>query len=320
MIKFEDMIETRMIKDTSDERGYSEGYYNNRVPISGYYLKAKKGSLLEGLEIFAKSKFKLEKDAENYVQEARIETYLALNEYYNNVGSESDSDEDVSAWVYKVVTNRLKNLSMSLKSSVSYYDWEKGEYIINNIIYLDKRNDDDSEEHLDVIMEIDNIKRAENSKSEFKIWLENNKEKCLTKKQIEYLNGEVVINDTSNENKIRKNIISRIDKNFHDDYICENRCYRLAKKLEEIQSLSKLYDEDEIATELIRLDSLEKEYVIDDILYENLDFEDCRNLTRVLNGETIEDLKFFTRIMQILIKKEKNILDKLKNYHFNLYI
>lgn len=303
MIKFEDMIETRMIKDTSDERGY--------------YLKAKKGSLLEGLEIFAKSKFKLEKDAENYVQEARIETYLALKEYYNNVGSEDDSEEDVSAWVYKVVTNKLKNLSMLLKSSVSYYDWEKGEYIINNIIYLDKRNDDDSEEHLDVIMEIDNIKHAENSKSEFKIWLDNNKTKYLTKKQIAYLNGDIIINDKGNESRMKQKILKRIDKQFHDDYILENKCNKLINQLEEIQKVSTLYNEDEIATELIRLDSLEKEYVIDDILYENLDFEDCRNLTRVLNGETIEDLKFFTRIMQILIKKEKNILDKLKNYDIN---
>ena len=302
MIKFEDMIEIRMIKDSDDR---------------GYYLKAKKGSLLEGLEIFAKSKFKLEKDAENYVQEARIETYLALNEYYNNVGSEDDSDEDVSAWVYKVVTNRLKNLSMSLKSSVSYYDWEKGEYIINNIIYLDKRNEDDTEDHLEVIMEIDNIKHAENAKSEFKIWLENNKTNCLTKKQIGYLNGEVVINDKGNESRMKQKILKRIDKQFHDDYILENKCNKLINQLEEIKKISLLYDENEIAAELIRLDSLEKEYVIDDILYENLDFEDCRNLTRVLNGETIEDLKFFTRIMQILIKKEKNILDKLKNYDIN---
>lgn len=320
MIKFEDMIEIQMIKDVKDERGYSEGYYNNRVPVCGYYLKAKKGSLLEGLEIFAKSKFKLEKDSENYAQEARVETWLALKEYYENIGCECDSDEEVSAWVYTVVTNKLKNLSMLLKSSVSYYDWEKGEYIINDIVYLDKRNEDDSEQKLNIIMEIENIKNAEKCESEFKTWLDCNKKNILTTKQIGYLNGEVIINDLSNEHKIRKNIISRIDRNFHDDYIIKNKIYKLSYKLEEIKRVSELLSEDDISNELIKLDYEEKEYIIDEILYENLKFEDCKNLTTILKGGKIKDSKFFIRILEILIKKEENIVEKLKNYHFNLYI
>lgn len=319
MLKIEDMLETRMVKDVTDERGYSEGYYNNRVPVYGYYLKAKKGSLLEGLEIYSKSKFKLEKDPENYAQEARLETWLALKDYYENVGNKNDSEEDVSAWVYKVVTNKLKDLSRKLKSSVSYYDWEKGEYIINDILYLDKTREDDSEKYLDIIMEIDNIKNSKKSESEFKIWLNNNKDRILTNRQIGYLDGSIMINN-KNESKIKNNIIKRIDNNFHENYIIENKIIKLNNMLDEIKRVSELLSESEISNELMKLDVEGKCYVIDDMLYQNLQFEDCKNLTNVLNGEKVEDVQFFNRILEILIKKENYLLEKLKKYDFRSYI
>lgn len=318
MVKLDKMVKLSKIKEG---KVYTPGYYYNRVPVSGLYINSKKGSLLEGLEIYAKSKFKLERDPENYAQEARLETWLALEKYYKEIGSKEDSKDKVNAWVYTVVKNRLDNLSKAAKSNVSYYDYEKEEYIINNILYLDKRNEDDCEEYLDVLMEIEEIKKSslEGAKSEFKVWLDRNKENLLTKKQIGYLEGEVIINDKGNISRIKKNIIKRIDKKFHDDYILENRIHKEEFKLKELTKITECYSSEEIRKVLVEMNSLDQDYVID-ILYNEMDIKDCKILTKILNGYEIENNRFFNKILSILLQKEQKVKENLKNYNLKLYI
>ena len=321
MVKIEDMLEVGMVKDVSDPRGYSEGYYHNRVPVHGFYLKAKKGSLLERLEIYAKSKFKLERDPENYTQDVRIEMWLALQKYYSEVGSANDGESKVNAWVYTVVKNKMDDLSKLAKSNVSYYDYEKEEYIINNIIYLDKRNEDDCEEYLNVIMEIEEIKKsiAEDSKSEFKIWLENNKDEILTKKQIGYLSGDVIINDKGNESRIKKNIIKRVDRYFHDNYILENRIKKEECKLNKIRKITECFEKKDISSELIKMSNEEDFYVID-ILYDNMELCDCKLLTSLISNNIELDDSFFNKILNILLQEEDKVNRIIKKYNSKSYI
>jgi hypothetical protein len=49
-IKIEDMLETKSVKDPNEESGFTLGCYVDRITLYGYYLKAKKGSLLERIE------------------------------------------------------------------------------------------------------------------------------------------------------------------------------------------------------------------------------------------------------------------------------
>lgn len=320
MLNIEDMLDVSMVKDTTDERKYSEGYYNNRVAVYGLYLKAKKGTLLEGLEIYAKSKFKLESDPENYAQEARLETCLALEKYYNSVCNKEDleDDEKAKAWVYTVVKNKLDNMSKAAKSNVSYYDYKKQDYIINNIIYLDKKSEEGSDEYLKVIMEIEDIKKSmsEKSKSEFKIWIDNNKSKILTKKQIGYLDGEIIVNDKGNEHRIKENIISRVDKSFHESYINDNRIKKYEENLNNIKKITECYTKEDICNNIKKMEYEDNYYVID-IIYKNIDFKYCKQFTSIINGDKVNNNRIFNEILKILIKKEEYLNKKIKTTTLN---
>lgn len=299
MINFDEMIEVVKVKEGKE---FVEGWYNDKKPVFGYKLRAKKGSLLDKVEIKSKAKFKLENDSENYVQEVRIILDDVIKKYYELHNCEDDNE--VAKWVHKVVDRRLINLARGLKGGNSYYDAEKEEYIINQIEYFEDYCDESILEY-----HINNIKEStiNNSKTEFLQWFEDNKHNILTKKQLDYLSNEIV--GLKNEKRLHRNIVKRVDKAYHDNSILENRKKKLIFKLNCVQDLLDCYDLKELKSLIIDMDSIDECYFVIDEIYKGLEFKDCKKITSVLKDECEIDKDLYYKLFNILINLEKKLKD-----------
>ena len=136
-VEIENMLECCHIKDANGENGYSEGIYADRVALNGFYLKAKRGSLLERIENMYVTKFQLENDVENFRSQARLELWLSINKYYDKFGF----DENVKADGFLYTDCRYKAMDMAklAKSNVSVCDRSTGKYHINKIESYEKK-------------------------------------------------------------------------------------------------------------------------------------------------------------------------------------
>lgn len=200
-------------KPILDNSEYVEGLYVDRKPIHGIYLEPISNTLLSDLEIKAKAKFKLERDSENYCQEVRFHYFKMLDKYIEKFGIPTNEKDELHMknYVAKGCLNELKNLSKKMKSNISYYDEEKGEFIIQKLISIGSK-DKFGEISLDTL-EYDiynkNINIA-NCCNDFQNWFNKNKSSILTKKQLDYLEDSTVV-DYSNKCRIEKNIRKRVD-------------------------------------------------------------------------------------------------------------
>lgn len=222
----DNLLEVGTVKE---EDGYVLGYYNNRVPVYGLYLKPKKDSILERVEIMAKGKFKLEADSENYAQEARVVFFEKLGEYLKEHGepiTEKDVD-NMNAWLYKTCYNHMANIAILMKSGASVCDRETGEFSIVHLLSLDA--DDDLSNMLQGEVEDTLHNSSKDSFSHFRIWFNENKHKILTKKQLAYLEDENSV-DIKNRAKINKTISERINTKYSDTTITEERVKKIKKR------------------------------------------------------------------------------------------
>ena len=129
-------------KTILDNGEYSQGTYVDRKPICGVYLEVRKGTLLFDLEIKAKAKFKLEKDPENYCQEVRFHYFKMLDKYIDKFGEPVNKQDELHTknYIAKGCLNELKNLAKKMKSNTSYYDDEKGEFIIQKLVSIGSKD------------------------------------------------------------------------------------------------------------------------------------------------------------------------------------
>lgn len=201
-IKIEDMIELCLIKDENSPSGYSLGKYEDRVGLNGFYIRPKKGSLLERVMNMAKAKFKLENDAENYGALAMLELWLSINKYYEKLGYDDTIKGD--GLIYTNVKYKMMDVAKLAKSNVSVCDRSTGKYHINKLESFEQKFIEESDKIKNqkderYLCEMYNTIFVEENEttSEFKKWLNKNRSYILTKKQIDYLDGEVIINDMS---------------------------------------------------------------------------------------------------------------------------
>lgn len=303
-----DMLEVVTVKDNEGENGYSPGVYVNRIPTYGYKLRAKKDSFLEQLEIKAKGKFKLENDAENYVQEVRLILAEAISKYYSTYGHDSHDEEGMKKWIYTVVNRKLIDMAKGLKSGNSFYDSRKGEYIINQIEYFGQGKQDSE------ILEsyVNNINKSimESSKNDFIEWFEDNKKDILTNKQVQYLENDNVDINPKNIKTLHKNIIKRVDRAYHSLSIEENKERKLALKLSIINSLMECESLDQFNDVIIKVCVEDEIDFINDYIYEELEFKDCKEFTSVLKEEKKISKDIYYKIFNILINLEKKLTSK----------
>lgn len=198
-MKINEMLKEVTVKENDM---YVNGRYVDRKPVFGYYTQPIKNSLLDRIEIMAKGKFKLEHDSENYAHEARLLTHLAIEEFLKN-NEEYDKDY-LDSWVYKTVKNKLQNKARDMKSNNSNYNRDNNKYEIKDVVSIHKLVENKEEPIVEYLEEI---------KSPFLIWLENEGKDVLTKKQIDYLKNDLLVNP-SNVKSINNRIANKIIKHY----------------------------------------------------------------------------------------------------------
>lgn len=299
-------------KTILDNGEYSQGTYVDRKPICGVYLEVRKGTLLFDLEIKAKAKFKLEKDPENYCQEVRFHYFKMLDKYIDKFGEPVNKQDELHMknYIAKGCLNELKNLAKKMKSNVSYYDDEKGEFIIQKLVSIGSK-DRSGEISLDTL-EYDIHNRHEtnvNCYSDFGVWFNNYKTSILTKKQLDYLDDPSIV-DYSNKSKIEKNIRKRIDLAYHDLTVKDCRNYELLRKIKLLERLLSYNTNIDMVKGIVNV--MDDEPWLLEELYSS-DIDVCRMITDFVNCFFYDDKVISRKISGILIKKIKefeNIVQK----------
>ena len=318
-----DMIEICTVKD-GDE--YSPGTYQDKVGVNGLYIKAKKGSLLERVENMAKQKFKLENDPEGYASEARLELWLSIMKFYEKFGEDYDRKPD--GWVHTDVRYKLMDKAKLAKSNVSICDRKTGEYHINKIESFEQK----------FIEETDKIKNQRDEKllsmlyneetdaefmdtpstNVFVQWFKENAEFILTKKQLDWLNGDIIIDGMSSVWRIRKNICKKVEKAYSEDKIKTEKIKKLNKYQKSIDYLLDFDDEDDLKVRLCKMSSRKDGIIIID-LYKGMDMIYCETLTSLINSSTdeLKDIEcskdFYYEVIDVLIQKEQQTQELIKN-------
>ena len=318
-IKIEDMIELSLIKDESSPTGYSLGRYEDRVALNGFYIKPKKNTLLERVMNMAKAKFKLELDPENYASLAMLELWISINKYYDKLGYNDDIKGD--GLIYQNTKYKLMDYAKLAKSNVSICDRSTGKYYINKLEsfeqkFIEENDKIKNQKDERYLCDIYNTIFTEESEttSEFKKWLNKNRSYILTKKQIDYLDGEVIINDASGCWRINKSIAKRVEECYANDKLRTEKVNKLNKKLKNVTYLLDFKDEEDLLERLIKTSHKKNDDVLVK-LFEYLKKDQCILLTKIISEEymDVNDKKFFYDVINILIKEEKYITDLIES-------
>lgn len=323
-IDIEDMFKICVIKDEHGEDGYSLGTYKDRQALSGFYIKAKKDSLLEKVEGFFCGKFKLENDPENYRQEARIELWLSIDKYYNKLGYDDTVKGD--GLIFTNCKYKAMDMAKLAKGNVSVCDRTTGKYYINKIESFeqkfieenDKMRNQKDEKYLSEKYNIEDFNKVFTGEyettNEFIRWFEKNKSYILTKKQIDYLNGDAIIKNASGVWIINKNIRKRVESCYANDKLKKERIKKLNKKLKNVNYLLDFSDEEDLINRLKKMSKRKDDRILMK-LFEYLTKDECILLTRILNDKDYEvkNKKFYYNIIEILINEEVYINNLIEN-------
>ncbi len=314
-IEIEDMLETRNVKDQNEEEGFALGCYADRITLYGYYLKAKKGSLLERIENLAVTKFQLENDSENFRQLARLHFWLSVQKYYNRFGFDENVKPD--GFIYTDVRYKLMDIAKLAKSNVSVCDRSTGKYHINKIESYEKkfieeidkiRNQKDER----FISELYGVSEEEEYMNEFRKWLNENMDNILTKKQADYLRGDFIVNDVSSVWRLNKNIAARVEKAYAQSKAREERIRKLNKRLKNIQNVLDFINEEEFVRNIIKLEKNKSGLLVE--IYEDLSIGHGKILTNIINskGEYKPNKDFYYDIIAVLTYKELDLKIKIE--------
>ena len=208
-------------------------------------------------------------------------------------------------WVYTVVDRKLIDLARSFKSGHSFYDTKKREYIINQIEYFGKSlNDSEILENY-----INNINQSimTSSKNEFIKWFEDNKNDILTNRQVKYLENEDTNISQKNISTLHKTIIKRVDRAYHNLSIEENKERKLNLKLSILDTLMSCDTLEEFSKMIIKVCVIDEVDFINDFIYEELEFKDCKEFTSILKQKKKMNKEIYYKIFNVLIKLEKKL-------------
>jgi uncharacterized protein YfcZ (UPF0381/DUF406 family) len=149
--------------------------------------------------------------------------------------------------------------------------------------------------------------------NEFRKWLNENMENILTKKQVEYLRGEFIIDDVSSVWRINKNIAKRVEKAYAQSKEREERLKKLNKQLKEVQDVLDFNNEKDFIEKIVKLGHKNKGGLITN-LYERLTMDSCKILTEIINtkGNIEINKEFYYDIIAVLTYREFNIKMKIK--------
>lgn len=270
----DELLEISTVKDGKD---FSLGRYNDGVPCYGLYLKPVEDSVLERVEKKARLKFQLEEDAENYSQEARAIFFQKMKEYIVGKGCPTNEKEknDMFGYLYKACSNSLTDLARLSKSNRSVYDEALNKFSIVQLLSLD--NDEEGVVFLEREIEDKLVEMKSESFSYFRDWFNKNKNKILTKKQLDYLEDEhsILPNHRARMNRI---ISERIYRNYTDESIIR---YRIEKVKHREKVLEELVLSSNTDRQLVfkLINKMKNESWLLDAVY-SLSFSTCSMVTK----------------------------------------
>lgn len=268
MVKIEDMLEVMEIGDKEKEFGKATG----GTITYGFYIRAKKGTLLEEVENTARGKFKLENDIENYVQEARRVLFEKIKNYEEN--KRECNDGNIKGYLFKACQNELLKISQRTKGGTCQYDRSSGEYSVIDLLSMDATDSDDNYLYESEI----NQAISQNSKkaySEFVEWFRENKQNILTKKQLAYLEDENTILP-NHRARMNKTICERINKKYSDTTIIEERIKRIQLKIEVLKDILIKAQPRYFMLTLVK-HMKEESWLVDEVY--GLSFDTCKMIT-----------------------------------------
>lgn len=308
MINIEEYYNPFNIKTILEGNEYTYGMYFDRIATPGFYLEAKKDSLLFDLEIKAKAKFKLERDPESYAQEVRISYFKMLDKFIKNHGEPKtkEDEEYMRSYIAKGCLDGLKDLAKKMKSNTYYFDKQVGKFIVQELISIGNKDNN----HMTTIEALgyDIHNRNEtmiDCYNEFAEWFNNEKYNILTKKQIAYLDDPSIVSD-KHKREIERNIRKRIDKKYSDLTINECKKYNLNRKINILNDILDMDSCDSMMKTIIKYTETEK--WLEDILYE-CNFDTIMYISDYMNGFYYDDKLKIYNITNIVIKK----LNELNN-------
>lgn len=308
MINIKEYYNPFNIKTILEGKEYTYGTYFDRIATPGFYLEAKKDTLLADLEHKAKAKFKLENDPESYVQEVRISYYRMLDKFIKKHGEPGTVKKEnyMKNYIARGCLDDLKNLAKKMKSNTYYFDDKIGEFIVQELINIG--NDDNNHTVTIETLGYDIHNRNETMVecyNEFAEWFNNEKYKILTKKQIEYLNDPSIVTN-KNKRTMEKNIRKRIDQNYSNLFIGECKKYNLDRK---VKTLNDILDcKDDLSMLRIIANKIKTEEWFEDFIYD-VDFDTITYISDYINGFYYEDKTKIYNITNVIINK----LNELKN-------
>lgn len=307
----DELLEVGTVKE-GDE--YVQGYYHNRVPVYGLYLRAKKGSILERVEIMSKGKFKLEMDSENYAQEVRAYFFLKLGKYIEKNGEPTTEEEidRMNGLLYKMCKDYMVDISRKMKSNTLSYNKNTGEYSVVRLLSLDS-----GDEFSQVLQgEVEEVLNANSKESfnYFRIWFNENKEKFLTKKQLAYLEDIQTV-ELKNRSKINRTISERIYRNYTDESIIKHRIEKVEHRKEILEDIISSRTGRQLIYKLVN--HMKTESWLLESIY-SLSFKTCSMVTNacksrdyICNTDSVNEIReelqrlydYILRVLEGLIKK-----------------
>ena len=309
MINIEEYYNPFNIKTILEGKEYTYGTYFDRIATPGFYLEAKKDTLMSDLEHKAKAKFKLENDPESYVQEIRVTYFKMLDKFIKKHGEpKTEKDENyMRNYIGKGCINDLEDLRRTMKSNTYYLDRKLGEYIVQELINIGDRDGKNTLSIETLEYDIHNKKETMiECYNEFTEWFNNEKHKILTKKQIAYLDDPSIVTN-KNKKTMEKNIRKRIDQKYSNLSITECKKYNLERR---IKTLNKILDcEDDKSMLKIITDKIKTEEWFEDFIYD-VDFDTITYISDYMNDFYYEDKPKIYNITNVIVNK----LNELNNY------
>ncbi|MGL5381060.1 hypothetical protein [Clostridium sp.] len=314
---FNDMFAECTVKDGGE---YVLGRYDDKIAVYGYYIKPNRDSLADRVTSFANKKFILEMDYENFSQLALLCLYESILKFDERGQFEGKEIKDLQGLLYTNTKYKLMDIAkLGRMTQRSICDRKNGnEYKVNKLEsyeekFIEQKDRIKNQKDERYISEhYDPFNDEEETSNEFIKWFNEHKVELLTKKQLDFIEGNTIYKDTTRHYSSKNNIYKRVTEAYEKHKDANEKILNLNKKLELINRLLDFNKISNLASLLVRIDSSKNNWIILKI-YENINMHNCSKLTTLLidNEFDEDDKSFWYDVTDALIVVENDLLSQI---------
>lgn len=311
---FESMFTELTVKDGDD---YVLGRYDDRVAVCGYYIKPNKDSLADRVTSFANKKFILEMDYENFSQLALLCLYESILKFDSRGQFEDKEIKDLQGLLYTNTKYKLMDIAkLGRLTQRSVCDRKNGnEYKVNKLEsyeekFIEQKDRVKNQKDERYISEhYDPFNEEEETSNDFIKWFNERKTELLTKKQLDFIEGNTIYKDTTRHYSSKNNIYKRVTEAYEKHKDTNEKILIIDKKLGQVNNLLDFSKLNELASALKKIDSGKQSWIILRI-YEHINMHNCSKLTSLLIEDIYDtdDKPFWYDITNALIVIENDLL------------